>query len=487
MDNLPRKKKGAYKDKIASIEEGVRVTGEQIMDPDCVMFLPCGTAARVTGTHYRREIVVTPDDSTEEFSGVVTLRPNIQEFLKINTVNGTAISVSGATFSGVDFPGSSFSNVPIVLDNWYFPAFNVLDSSGNKIGTSVMRQVERADCWAQDSVSGEWHRGYVSEVKSNCTASSNANYSNLVYGLSGATTAAACTVFVGQIDENGDFVYFASTANAYGTTSGVFADLAGVPGIATTYAIRATTDQEGLEYAVRARIGSIDLTNFDPIDYYLEPQTTDDQIYNTLKLHNTGVRMSAASLLCGFRGSDMNNAGLIGVARVPEGTPVPNGTPRDVYDWIATLPYDNYTGKVEEGGHTFWIPKTLRDIVFKRKTDPLGESNMLIIAFVVPGSTAGQSPSFSIVAKSTWEWIYASQSMPQFRAPPGWAFLEALYAVLGAYNPSGCNPSHMKKIKDIARKIASNPVIKELGHKALQLAVEGGKKALPALIAGMAL
>lgn len=484
-ERLSTIKSSSYKTKGNQLDEGVRVNAEQLMEPDCVFFLPCGTAQRVTGTHYRREVVVSPVDSAVEFSGVVTLRPTYDEFLKINTVNGSPIAVSGASFAGIDFVG--LEGVKVVLDNFYFPAFSVLDSTGNKIGLSTLRQVDDFTKWGQNPSDGSWHRGYVSEVDSLCLTSDNANFSNLVYHQDGVTSNQACTIYVGQIDEAGNFVYSASAASGVGNTTGAFPSLTGTNGIATTYAIKATTDQLGETLQIRARIGSIDLTNFDPVDYLLEPQVGTDKVYSVLKEENTGHRMSAASLLCGFRGSDMNNAGIIGVARVPEGTPIPSGGAKAVYDWISALPYDNYTGPVKNGGHTFWMPKTLTDIKFKKRSDRLEESNMLVIAFVVPGSTAGQITQFSIVAKSTWEWIYASQSMPQFIAPPGWNYLEALYAVLGQYNPSGENPDHMRKIKTIAQKIASNPAVRELASRALQLSVQAAKKALPALIAGVAL
>lgn len=483
-ERITGSKLNVYGEKGDGIAEGVRVNAEQLMDPDCVFFLPCGTAARVTGTHYRREIVVSPENADEEFSGVITLRPSLNEFLKINTQNGSPIDVTSAVLVGKDFEGV-IPKVEIVLDDYYFPCFLVKDSSGNIIGESSLTQVNRLDVHGQDPITGVWRRGYYNSIKSKCGASANCTYQNLIYYENGAPTK-ACTIIVGQVDENADFTFSATTTSSEGNTSGAFDTLLGVDGIATTYAIRATTDMQGVEFQVRARIESLDLTDFDPVDYFLEPQVLSDEIYQTLKEHNTGLRMSAASLLCGFRGSDQANAGLIGVARVPEGTAIPSGSAQDVYNWIATLPYDAYTGPAKQGGHTFWLPKTLRDIMFKKRADTLDSSNFLVIAFIVPPTSAGQVPSFSIVAKSTWEWIYASQSLPQFVAPPGWSYLEALYAVLGRFNPSGENPNHMAKVKKIAREAAKNPALQDLARRALQLGITVAKKTLPALIAGVA-
>lgn len=469
---------------VDQIAEGIRITAEQVMDPDGVFFLPCGTAARVTGTHYRKENVLSPADPTEEFSGVIIQRPSLLEFLKINTLNGSPISVANASLAGRD--GVPLIPVEIVLDNFYFPAFEVQDSNGVRVGVSHLQQVERADCWAQSPETGEWIRGFINVVDANCTASTNCTYENLIYHTEGSTSNIACTMYVGQVDANGDFVFYASASSGSGNTGGAFADLAGVAGTGVSYAVKATTDVGGITMQVRSRIQLLDLTNFDPVDYFQQPQTITDAIYTTLRDNSTGLRLSAMSLRCTFEGSDMNNAGLIAVARVPEGTPIPSGTARDVYTWISSLPYDNYTGPVKNGGHVFWIPKTLRDITFKERADPLSHSNLLIMAFIVPGSSAGQITSLSIVSKSTWEWIYDSQSLPQFRAPPGWMFLEALYAVIGQYNPSGENPKHLAKIKEIAKRVMQNPAVRALGQQAMQLAVTTAAKQLPKLIAGVA-
>lgn len=473
-----------YAGKMRGIEEGCRATAEQIMDPDCVMFLPSGTAPRVTGTHYRREFVLQPDDVTQEFSGIIQLRPNLEEFLLINTTNGNPVDVTNAKLRGLEI---DWKDVEIVLDDFYFPAFYVEDSTGNKVGQSVLKQVNRADVWGQSPITGEWVRGHINQIDSKCGTSPSCSYENLVYHEPDATVNQACTVWVGQVDDEGNFTYSRSAASGVGNVAGSLTGLSGTDGVAVSYAIQATTDQQSSRFDVRARIDDLDLLDFNPVEFFAQPQVESDGVYTTLRDNHTGLRMNAASLLCSFRGSTMNDGGLIAVARVPEGTKYPMDSAQSLYNWIAALPYDNYTGPVKKGGHTFWMPKTLGDIKYRLRSDPLDTSNCLLIAFIVPGSSAGQTATFSIVAKSTWEWIYDSQSMPQYRAPPGWLYLEALYSVLGQFNPSGENPGHMEKIKKIAKKVASNPAVRALAQQALQLGVTEVKKVLPALIAGVAL
>ena len=179
-----------------------------------------------------------------------------------------------------------------------------------------------------------------------------------------------------------------------------------------------------------------------------------------------------------FRSVSQSRYGSVAIALVPESLNLPLDDPAACYAAISKLPYDKYTGPLKYGAHCFWRPATIRELLFSENNvrDPQAISNCIVVAWLSPATSAGQPPEVVIKVDSIWEWVYDSQSLPQFRAPFGWSYLEALYASISMYNPAGENPNHMKKVREIAKKVASNPVVKKLASDAINMGLNETKK-----------
>lgn len=467
-----------------AIAEGVRMAVENLCNPTCASLLPCGTGARVFPTYYHREETLQPSDTSSPFNGVVTLRPHRGSFLSIDTDNGALKNLTAANIPGTDlytFPTEYKQGVR------YSPKFQVSQGSTN-YGVSVLVPVGSSDYVGQDDT-GKWIPGFVNVLEGNLGDSVNATFSNLVFQTASETTHVACSITLGEIDlSDGTFPRFTTVSVA--TPTVVTGNLDTISGTGTgkfSYFIEGTSsDSEFQAFLMKCAFGSIDISNLDG-NVVVYPPTSEDAIYDTLVESSSKYRLDAMSLLLQFRGADMSNAGSVAIALVPEGTNLPLNDPAACYEAIAKLPYDKYTGPLKLGAHCFWRPATIRELLFadNRVHDPRSVSNFIVVAWRSPATTAGQPPEVIIKVDSVWEWIYDSQSLPQFRAPFGWSYLEALYASISMYNPAGENPGHMKKIKDIAKKVASNPVVKKLATDAVNLGMQEAKKLLPAIMGSM--
>lgn len=467
-----------------SIAEGVRMSVENLCNPTCPQLLPCGTGARVFPTYYHREETLQAEDTSNAFNGVATLRPHRGSFLQIDTDNAPAISVNG-----VDLPGTELVNSPVIyeLGRKYSPVFKVV-KSGTLYAVSQLRPVGSELFWGQNA-EGHWVQGFVNVVETQAGASSNANFSNLVFQPADTTSHGALDVTLGEINlADGSFGFYATTPLGQGSTvSGALPDLAGTHTGYLTYVLSGSdATGDGELFNVKCAFGSVDLTALDG-NVVVYPPVSEDSVYATLTAHSTKYRMDAMSLLLQFRGADMTNAGSVAIALVPEGTNLPLGDPAACYAAISKLPYDKYTGPLKNGAHCFWRPATIRELLFtdNRVRDPQLASNFIVVAWLSPATTAGQPPEVVIKVDSVWEWVFDSQSLPQFRAPFGWSYLEALYASISMYNPAGENPNHMKKVKEIAKKVASNPVVRKLATDAVNMGLSEAKKLLPVLMGGL--
>lgn len=355
-------------------------------------------------------------------------------------------------------------------------------------GVSTLRPVNSDLIWGQ-TPEGHWLQGFANCVEGELGTSSNANFANLVFQPENETQHNGLSITLGEINlSTGAFDFGATSSLSIGsTTSGDFADLEGDHTGFVSYIITGTDSLgSGSLFNAKCAFGGLDFTVIDG-NVVVLPPISEDEVYNTLTAQSTKYRMDAMSLLLQFRGADMSNAGSVAIALVPEGTNLPLGDPAACYAAISKLPYDKYTGPLKTGAHCFWRPATVRELLFtdNRVRDPQLASNFIVVAWLSPATTAGQPPEVVLKVDSIWEWVFDSQSLPQFRAPFGWSYLEALYASLSMYNPAGENPNHLKKVKEIARKVASNPVVRKLASDAVNMGLSEAKKLLPALMGGL--
>lgn len=469
-----------------AIAEGVRMCVENLLDPKSAQLLPCGTGARVFPTYYHREEVLIPEETEKAFNGVAVLRPHRNNFLTIDVDNGPKITQNAVNIAGTDLVDKAVIYQEGVR---YSPVFQVKTTTGVLLAKSVLRPVLGEFRYFGQDDTGKWVEGYVNVVESRANTSSNLNYTNLVFQPVDTNVNEAVDISIGEINlSDGTISFGVSVSLAAGASaSGPMDNLTGThTGFLTYFCEGSTEVGQGQLFKIKSSFTALDVVDLDS-DIEIYPPTPEDEVYNTLTEHSTKYRLDAMSLLFQFRGSDMSNAGSVAIALVPEGTNLPLDDPEACYAAISKLPYDKYTGPIKKGAHCFWRPATLRELLFTENgyRDPQLISNFIVVAWLSPATTAGQPPQVSIKVDSIWEWIFDSQSLPQYRAPFGWAFLEAMYCIISQYNPAGENPDHLRKIKAIAKAAANNPVLRKLGTDALQLGIESAKKLLPALMGGL--
>lgn len=466
------------------IAEGVRMSVENLLNPSCPQLLPCGTGARVFPTYYHREETLQPANTANAFNGVAVLRPHRVSFLTIDTDNGGVTTLSAA-----DMPGTELVNSPVEYREGrvYSPVFKVTKGT-TTYAISQLRPVASDLFWGQND-QGHWIQGFANVVEGQLGASASANFSNLVFQADDTTSHGSLDITIGELDlSTGTWGTSARVILAAGTTtSGNFADLAGAHTGYVSYGLEGTSATgSGTPINAKCAFGSIDFTEIDG-NVVVYPPISEDSVYETLTAQCTKYRMDAMSLLLQFRGADQTNAGSVAIALVPEGTNLPLDDPAACYTAISKLPYDRFTGPLKFGAHCFWRPATIRELLFtdNKVRDPQLASNFIVVAWLSPATTAGQPPEVILKVDSIWEWVFDSQSLPQFRAPFGWSYLEALYASISMYNPAGENPNHIKKVKEIAKKVASNPVVRKLATDAVNMGLSEAKKLLPLLMGGL--
>jgi len=472
--------------KQSGIEDGVRMTAANMCCATSAMVLPGSTGERVYPTFYERQITVQSQNPALPWNGIAVVRPNLNEMLTIDVHSGPAINVSNTVFSGIN----NFDTIPVEFEVGarYSPAFTITDASGNTTyAKSLLHQTDDPNLYGQHPFNGEWLQGYFNAVSGQATQSTNAAYNNLVNHSPGATTNISCDVFIGEVDSSCIVGFGASASAASGATSGTFVDLTGAhKGLLTVLITQNDANYTGTVVDVRVRISSIDLTGLDPTDYTIGPATGGDVIYNDLKSSSTAFRITSVDLLVSWRGADTGNAGDIAIARVPEGTLNLND-PAICFSEICLKPRDKYFGKVDDGGHTFWLGKELDSYFLRPTKKQLLDDNILVCAWVTPPSAIGQVPALNVSVRICVDWVNDSPSLYQAKIMVDLMYMSSLFAILSSYNPSSSNKGHLAKIRSIAAAAAKNPVVRKAAMDMLSLGVGAAKKALPALMGGLLL
>jgi hypothetical protein len=161
-------------------------------------------------------------------------------------------------------------------------------------------------------------------------------------------------------------------------------------------------------------------------------------------------RITALSVKVTFFGSTLNNQGEAAVARTyPGWTPYGGGS---AWDNIASLPFNSYDGRVENGVHCFWLPTDMDELDFRNNFSEFSSLDYTRIWIALKGldSTASVRVELdAIVEFYSPDPLFSKDPCPYLKDKYG----EILY-YLGLANPSGDNPGHLARIAGIGKKVA---------------------------------
>jgi len=166
------------------------------------------------------------------------------------------------------------------------------------------------------------------------------------------------------------------------------------------------------------------------------------------------------SLLVTYRGSTLDNGGLIATARVPSSTNS-IGSKSDAsadlaaggsqyYNWISSLQNNRYDGPLKTGAYSFYLGDDESDYFYKDTEDQATDLPYLIAAFSTSTATAENNVRIKVITHIQFK--SNSNLYPQATSP----FMKdvsLLPHILSLVNSSYCNTMHKSDIKDRLKDI----------------------------------
>lgn len=181
---------------------------------------------------------------------------------------------------------------------------------------------------------------------------------------------------------------------------------------------------------------------------------------------------TAGSLTMTNTASALVNGGNCATALLPTGVDFPV-IPTLAFDFISGLPYNKMTGPLKDGTHVSYLADDLSQYFFK----PIEESRIAapVMVAVFRANTGNVSSAVSLQVKVNlmYEWITPNVTRTHLVSPAHAAFFEALIGAItqqcaGNDGLASHNPDHMKKIRDIAKKVSNDPNVRAAATAALR-------------------
>jgi len=174
----------------------------------------------------------------------------------------------------------------------------------------------------------------------------------------------------------------------------------------------------------------------------------------------------AQSLLITAEMSDLNNGGVLAIARVPGATVVGEGDDEvdfnTWYDWIASLPYNSYDGAVKKGGYAWYLPEDETGFFYR----PLDTYFSKELPFMVSEFTASDTTEAAIVRIKVCTIVQFTTTSSVYDCRPScyvseMAFMHHILSLVqAAYSNDGHKgglKANLKKVGDQVIKLLKNP------------------------------
>jgi len=163
-------------------------------------------------------------------------------------------------------------------------------------------------------------------------------------------------------------------------------------------------------------------------------------------------RITGLAVKATFFGSTLNDQGEIAIARTyPGWTPFDGDSP--AWDTIASLPFQSYDGRLEQGCHGFWLPTDLNEIDFRNVTAELTSLDLTRLWIAVRGAdpTATLRIELDMILEFySPSYFFQKNPTPYFSDRAG-----RLMHLLGNELCVSDNPGHLAKLANITKKVAS--------------------------------
>lgn len=214
--------------------------------------------------------------------------------------------------------------------------------------------------------------------------------------------------------------------------------------------------------------------------------------WNGLVDVSTRWNLVAASLVVKNTASALANGGTVAIALLPTGVKHPSDA-RQLFNFISTLPYNKYNGPAKTGAHVSYIGDDISQYFFKSIEEPNYPTPKLVAAFL-PATYDGSQASSLIEINMVYEFVTADQSRKSIVSPGHTQLFETMIGSMirscmigDDLSLAGCNPDHIKRIKNIAKKIAKDPNVREIAKSVLSSAGKAAIKYSPLLLSALAL
>lgn len=165
------------------------------------------------------------------------------------------------------------------------------------------------------------------------------------------------------------------------------------------------------------------------------------------------------SLLITAEMSDLNNGGVLAIARVPGAAVVGEGDDEvdfnTWYDWIASLPYNSYDGPVKKGGYSFYLPEDETGFFYR----PLDTYFRKELPYLVSEFTASDTTEAAIVRIKVSTIVQFTTTSSVYDCRPSchiseMAFMHHILSLVQAsYSNDGHKDGLKKALKQIGGKV----------------------------------
>lgn len=191
----------------------------------------------------------------------------------------------------------------------------------------------------------------------------------------------------------------------------------------------------------------------------------------------TGLALTATSV-----SANAFTGGNIAVGLIPISVPAYTDY-QSLYDTIVSRRSFKYTGRVIDGAHGLWAPRSLSDVSEQNAYTSL-QSNMVGLAFSFPASGAA-APEIKLTLTFRYDLQLNTMLIPSVMPLSSPTALARIFALLRHHLNYiyGDNPGHMDRLKKVAKSIVESEefkiLVKDLGSTTV--------KALSGVLPGLAL
>lgn len=468
------------------IKAVIQNTVEHLCEPQKAGLIPRPFRQPLSPAFYPDTLPIPSPDATENFKGVIVIKPDLNNFISYSYTNPIVTSITNAQFDSLA-PHAPDSGYLDPSAGYYSARFYVRDANGDVKDASLVKLPPQYSTWFAQTTDGRWLAGYCWVVNGFIAApSTNATLTSATFSTDAGVDYSGPLFRIGRFASGyASFSTSASVTLNEGVQSYALPDFPSDSVAKPLFMCIQLTQSYSGRYNFGYSVLHLDVSLTEQSSGTLAIKSMNDSIFAGILKEATQYSIPRFSALLEWTGSHQYDAGNISAALVPYGTQINMDDPEGTMAHLNALPYRNYKGRASKGAHVCYVPARTQDVFLRPLNEPIN-GNFIVFAWNCPPSgDAGQAPSFSLHWKPAPEWLADTSSLSQSLPPWDRDFVDTVFSFMAEHNPSGENPNHIDKIKAIAKSISNNPVVQEAARVAWGAMKASAKVAIPALI-GMA-